>query len=985
MKFNMHRDRTTNQFYFELVSDEGQSLLTSQAYPDRDGCTEGIQQAIEGLLNTDRFEHRADEDDFYFIVRTADDQELARSPSFGSRQEVDEAIASLQSAAGTAEEYEVTVSRARKSFVSLEARYDFSQRSTSGKPGFEWFWSKKNKRWYFHFNDAQGQAFLYSWPFSTIAQCKERIRSVIKYAPVASRYEKGEQDGQYFFILKARNGREIARSHLFATVEEMEAALAYLSGNAAAYEAEFAKTASAAATGASLYNLSRRSTSGAVGFEAFRSEEDKRYYFHFVDKNGRVLLHSRAYITRSSRDSGLRAVIKNAGSEARYETRIEDGRYYFVLRAGNRRELARSAYFASAAEMAAAIAFLRTAVPGYAAAYGVTLGAAATPQAESFRLRPGAAGAGAVAAGAAAAATTAAAAGTAAAGASGAAAGTAGTAGTATGTAATGAATAGATAASGGTAAAASKKAAAQPRTAAATTGAAPSRQATPRSGDGGVRRWLLRLSPVLAVLLLFVVFRGFDGCESGSADTETLAEGPNQGQQQALIGAQGASEGDDATSGAGGGPEDPSGTAEGAAGTSETGPDAETSPAAGDTETPSTQTAGDTPSEAVPGRETRAAEGQRETPVAVADPTVAQARAADQEQPVNQGQRVNQEQPADQARRAAGEAARAAEAERAAEDARTPQRQLVARQRPAREASKTDQETPAGRQSAARETPLDDPSPADNQRPAGNPSAQPEQEAGPARFDHSQRSWTLVLASHTDQADANAAAEAYREKMGDYPVDVIKQTSDGQTHYRIVAGQFQTLEEMQEMQRGLGNAVPSGAWQMRFTDVIETQQAAAKARASRRPNAATLGFTTGTIEAQIADALSDPTNRSSGMFTMEKVRFSFNSAKLNRDAYQQVTNLALLLNTYPNARIDIYGHIDETENEDSVAPYAEVGSITLSALRARCIYRRIIERGVSAERLGFHGFGATKPLTSAGTSQGKQQNRRIEIVLSRQ
>ena len=108
MKFYMHQDQAANQFYFELVSEEDQPLLTSQAYADRDGCIEGIRRAIEGFLNEDLFDSGAEEDDFYFVLHTENQQELARSRSFGSRQEVAEAISSITSAAANMKEYEVT-------------------------------------------------------------------------------------------------------------------------------------------------------------------------------------------------------------------------------------------------------------------------------------------------------------------------------------------------------------------------------------------------------------------------------------------------------------------------------------------------------------------------------------------------------------------------------------------------------------------------------------------------------------------------------------------------------------------------------------------------------------------------------------------------------------------------------------------------------------------------------------------------------------
>jgi uncharacterized protein YegP (UPF0339 family) len=99
--------------------------------------------------------------------------------------------------------------------------YDFSHRSKSVKPGFECF--KKEKEFYFHFNDKNGDALLFSQPYKSEKSRENGIRSVIANAPLNERIirEKGEK-GQSFFILKAGNKTEIARSRSFNDLLEME-------------------------------------------------------------------------------------------------------------------------------------------------------------------------------------------------------------------------------------------------------------------------------------------------------------------------------------------------------------------------------------------------------------------------------------------------------------------------------------------------------------------------------------------------------------------------------------------------------------------------------------------------------------------------------------------------------------------------------------------------------------------------------------------
>jgi len=100
------------------------------------------------------------------------------------------------------------------------------------------------------------------------------------------------------------------------------------------------------------YHLKRVSTGGKSEFETFKNEKDHLHYFHFNDETGQALLFSQGYKDARSRNGGISSVEKNAG---RVERCLDGDCPYFIIRAGNKLEIARSRDFADAAEMDAAI------------------------------------------------------------------------------------------------------------------------------------------------------------------------------------------------------------------------------------------------------------------------------------------------------------------------------------------------------------------------------------------------------------------------------------------------------------------------------------------------------------------------------------------------------------------------------------------------------------------------------------------------------
>lgn len=111
-------------------------------------------------------------------------------------------------------------------------------------------------------------------------------------------------------------------------------------------------------------------------------------------------------------------------------------------------------------------------------------------------------------------------------------------------------------------------------------------------------------------------------------------------------------------------------------------------------------------------------------------------------------------------------------------------------------------------------------------------------------------------------------------------------------------------------------------------------------------------------------------------IITMESVFFDFDSAKLDAKARETIADLAKLLKQEPDSHyiIGIDGYTDVIGKEDY--------NLNLSKLRADTVKAAFIAQGIAPQRLDAKGFGQADPISDNTTWQGRQQNRRVEILI---
>lgn len=101
---------------------------------------------------------------------------------------------------------------------------------------------------------------------------------------------------------------------------------------------------------------------------------------------------------------------------------------------------------------------------------------------------------------------------------------------------------------------------------------------------------------------------------------------------------------------------------------------------------------------------------------------------------------------------------------------------------------------------------------------------------------------------------------------------------------------------------------------------------------------------------------------------------FAVDSASLRPDLRSDLGAVASSLLRYPNSRIEVVGHTDNTGSAQH--------NYQLSQRRAGSVAGVLTGNGVPTNRVSIYGRGFDQPIASNATEAGRAQNRRVEIII---
>jgi len=109
-------------------------------------------------------------------------------------------------------------------------------------------------------------------------------------------------------------------------------------------------------------------------------------------------------------------------------------------------------------------------------------------------------------------------------------------------------------------------------------------------------------------------------------------------------------------------------------------------------------------------------------------------------------------------------------------------------------------------------------------------------------------------------------------------------------------------------------------------------------------------------------------------VISLSDILFDVDKATLRAGAEQNVRRIAAILNQYPEHQIAVEGHTDATGGD----AYNQ----KLSEERAASVRLSLVAGGVDPSRITSRGYGKTQPVSTNDTPEGRQQNRRVEVIV---
>ncbi len=104
-------------------------------------------------------------------------------------------------------------------------------------------------------------------------------------------------------------------------------------------------------------------------------------------------------------------------------------------------------------------------------------------------------------------------------------------------------------------------------------------------------------------------------------------------------------------------------------------------------------------------------------------------------------------------------------------------------------------------------------------------------------------------------------------------------------------------------------------------------------------------------------------------------ITFDVNESNLKPEAKNALNSVLLVLKEYDKTRVNILGHTDSSGS----ASYNQL----LSEKRATAVADHLLKNKLPYSRVQTRGLGETQPMASNSNQSGREQNRRVELILT--
>jgi len=223
----------------------------------------------------------------------------------------------------------------------------------------------------------------------------------------------------------------------------------------------------------------------------------------------------------------------------------------------------------------------------------------------------------------------------------------------------------------------------------------------------------------------------------------------------------------------------------------------------------------------------------------------------------------------------------------------------------------------------------------------------------------------TAKAQTATAQAESDMARAQAAKAQADS--DASRARTDASDAQAAAAKAKSDMADSQASSATALSAAQADADQSR-ADKLTAQQAAQQAEADKAAMRTRLS-------AQLNSILQTRDSARGLIVSMSDVLFDTGKYSLKPGAREKLAKVAGILLAYPGLNIEVGGYTDNVGGDAM--------NQTLSENRAGSVRDYLVQQGVSTSSVSSRGFGNALPVASNESSAGRQQNRRVELLVS--
>jgi outer membrane protein OmpA-like peptidoglycan-associated protein len=231
------------------------------------------------------------------------------------------------------------------------------------------------------------------------------------------------------------------------------------------------------------------------------------------------------------------------------------------------------------------------------------------------------------------------------------------------------------------------------------------------------------------------------------------------------------------------------------------------------------------------------------------------------------------------------------------------------------------------------------------------------------------------AAAAREAQARADAAAEAKRRvdaEAARLQAEQAKAEAEKAKAEAVAAAQ-DAARQKEEAEKAKAEAIAQQ--QVLAAETDKAKAAAAQSESLRQQAEQEKAELRARLLQQLNSILATRDSARGLIANMSDVLFRSGSFELLPGARERLAKVSGIILAYPSLHVAVEGHTDSVGTDD----YNQ----SLSEQRAESVRQYFIQQGIPAASVEARGFGKTAPIASNDTPDGRQQNRRVELILS--